>query len=242
MGNKSIIKWICHRGLSQDYDENSLNSFTLACEAGFTWLETDLYTTQDNHIVLCHDLNLSKLSYSPQNITQMNRLDLENIQLRKGGKLLFLDEFMLKFNQQNWVFDIKPASAMSTINILKTILIKDRTLLDKIIFLFWSEETQKLFLNDFPEAICFPRKSECYRAGITTLLGLAVLGKIKANRIYSVPPKLFGLPLLTPRIVKIFHHYNAQVIGYLPETASETQQCIDAGVDYILSNNYPVNT
>jgi len=235
-----MIKWICHRGLSQDYDENSRDSFTLACKSGFTWLETDLHTTKDNHIVLCHDQNLSRVSFHSQSITEISRLDLEKIQLRKGGKLLFLDEFMLEFNQQNWVFDIKPTSAISTINILKTILINDRSLLNKIIFLFWSEEHQKLLLKDFPEAICFPRKNECYRAGIASLLGMAKLGNIKTNKIYSITPKLFGLPLLSPGIVKIFHNHNAQVIGFLPETENETQQCIDAGVDYILTNNLPL--
>ena len=87
------------------------------------------------------------------------------------------------------------------------------------------------YLNDFPEAICFPRKAECYRADIATLLGMTILGKIKTNKIYSITPKLFGLPLLNPKIVQTFHSYDAQVIAFLPETTSETQQCIDAGVD-----------
>ena len=240
MTNSKTI-WISHRGLSKYHDENSRSSFKLACKAGFSWLETDLHSSNDDHIVLCHDPELSRVSSSSGKIDDMSRQDLEKVQLNKGEKLLFLDEFMLEFNKQNWVFDIKPASAKHTMNILKTILLNNKALLKKIIFLFWSEQQQRLFLNDFPQAVCFPRKEECYRAGIAALLGLSILANIKKNKIYSVTPKLLGLPVLNKRMVKIFHKHSAQVIAYLPETGSEEQQCLNAGVDYILSNKKPVS-
>lgn len=234
--------WISHRGLSQEHDENSLAAFKSACAAGFSWLETDLHSTRDEHIVLCHDAELSRLSASSsalKKISEMTRMELEAVTLNRGEKLLFLDEFMLEFAHQNWVFDIKPASALQTIKCLKIILKNNRGLLNKIIFLFWSAEHQSLLLNSFPEAVCFPREEECYRAGIAVLFRLAVLGQIKKNKIYSVTAKLLGLPLLNKRIVRTFHQRGARVIGYLPETSSEVQQCLDAGVDYILSNNRP---
>ncbi len=237
---QSTTQWISHRGLSQNHDDNSKASFRLACEAGFSWLELDLHTSNDDHIVLCHDSELSRLSSSSGKIEQMRRSELEKIQLHKGERLLFLDEFMLEFEQQNWVFDIKPSTVIQTMNTLKRILRNDKNLLNKIIFLFWSDEHQNAFLNEFPKAICFPRKEECYRAGIATLLGLSVLGNIKENKIYSLTPKFFGLPLLNKRMVQTFHRHGAQVIGYLPETSDEIQQCLDAGVDYILSNQHPV--
>ena len=234
------IKWISHRGLSLHHDENTRISFELACDAGFTCLETDLHTTKDNHIVLCHDAELNKLSACTGNIIDMSRAELEKIQLNQGEKLLFLDEFMLLFQQQNWVFDIKPASSIATIKLLNTLYRSNRELLNKTIFLFWNAEDQCIFLDDFPEAICFPRGYECYRAGIATLSGLAMLGGIKSNKIYSVTPKLLGVPVLNSRIVQKFHSYGAQVLGYLPETNEETQLCLDAEVDYILTNHRPV--
>ncbi|MCW8931926.1 MAG: glycerophosphodiester phosphodiesterase family protein [Gammaproteobacteria bacterium] len=233
--------WISHRGLSQDHDDNTRSSFKLACDAGFSWLETDLHTTSDNHIVLCHDFELSHVSLSSGEIKNMTRLELEKIQLNKGEKLLFLDDFMMEFSQQNWIFDIKPSTAVQTMKILSSLLKNDKALLNKIIFLFWNAEQQAHFLRDFPTAVCFPRKDECYRAGVSALLRLPALGRIQKNKIYSLTPKLLGLPLLNKRIVQVFHKQNAQVIGYLPETKNEVQQCIDAEVDYILSNQKPVN-
>lgn len=231
--------WISHRGLSEEHDENTRSSFQRACEAGFSWLETDLHATGDEHIILCHDPELNHAACSMGKIEEMTRSQLEQVQLRKGEKLLFLDEFISEFNDQNWVFDIKPSTALQTINILKPLLTNNKKLLNKIVFLFWDKEQQSLFLNDFPEAICFPRESECYRAGIAILFGMAFLGNISKNKIYSIPPKLYGLPLLNKRITQAFHKQGAQVIGYLPETRVEIQQCLDAGVDYILCNHPP---
>ncbi len=235
--NKPV--WISHRGLSAQHDENSLQAFSLAVEAGFSWLETDLHSCSDQHIVLCHDSELSRVSAVSGHIADMTRRELTDIRLKQGEKLLFLDEFMTAFAQCHWVFDIKPATEQQTITLLKEILRNKPDLLTNITFLFWSKTAQQLLLEDFPQAMCFPREDECYRAGLSVLSGLAVFGGIRAVQIYSLTPRFLGLPVLNQRIVRSFHRRGAQVLGYLPETQREIQQCLTAGVDYILSNHPP---
>jgi glycerophosphoryl diester phosphodiesterase len=234
--NNSQAIWISHRGLALQYDENTDEAFTAACEARFSWLETDLQSTADDHIVLCHDAQLSSISSSLEQVDQLTRQQLETVQLHKGGHLLFLDQFMAQFSKQNWVFDIKPETAPQTIKNLQKILHNEPLLLKKIIFLFWSKQQQHLFLTEFPQAICFPRIEQCYRAGIAILLGLSGFAQIEKGKIYSLTPKFLGLPLLNRRIVKKFHQQGAKIIAYLPKTEQESQQCLQAGVDFVLSN------
>lgn len=232
--------WISHRGLSLQYDENSQAAFEAACDAGFSWLETDLHSTKDNHIVLSHDPILDNVSLGSGNITEMTKAELKEIQLKKGGRYLFLDEFIVKFKKQHWVFDIKPKTATQSIRILNKFLVNNKTFINNITFLFWNKTIQENFLTNFPEANCFARETECYRAGIATICGFPNLGSIKKNKIYSIMPKKFGIPLINKKIVDTFHRHGAQVIGYLPENSSEVQMCLDAEVDYILSNDRPV--
>lgn len=232
--------WISHRGLSQRHDENSREAFKSACAAGYFWLETDLHSTKDNHIILSHDPYVDNISSCSGKIAEMSRAELENIQLKKGCQFLFLNEFMQEFRDQYWVFDIKPSSAVQTIEILNSILTNDKNLLNKIIFLFWNKKQQEIFLNDFPEAVCFVRRAQCYQAGIASILGLPILGNIKKNQIYSIIPQLSGIPLISKRVVQSFQKRGAQVLGYLPADKNEVQLCLDAGVDYILSNDLPV--
>ncbi|MEA3467415.1 MAG: glycerophosphodiester phosphodiesterase family protein [Thermodesulfobacteriota bacterium] len=233
--------WISHRGMSQQHDENTRAAFELACDAGFSWLETDLHSTKDNHIILCHDPTPDKTSSCSGNIAEMTRAELEKIQLKKGGKYLFLDEFIVAFKKQHWVFDIKPDTAAQTLKTIRNLLIDDKTLLNKITFLFWNKELQENFLKDFPDAICFSRKAQCYQPGIAALFGLSMLGNIKKNTIYSIFPKKLGLALINKRVVQTFHQRGAQIIGFLPSTTAEVQLCLDAGVDYILSDDRPVS-
>ena len=223
--------WISHRGLSQEYDANSLTAFS--------WLETDLHSTRDNHIVLSHDPQLDMASSHSGNIGEMTRVELEKVHLPKGGKYLFLDEFMLRFEKQHWVFDIKPDTAAQTMSIVGKILRDKITLLDKITFLFWNRKIEENFLKDFSDATCFAREVACYRAGIASICGLPMVGKIRRDKTYAISPKIFGVPVISKRIVHTFHHRGARIIGYLPATPHEVQLCLDAGVDYILSNDHP---
>ncbi len=231
--------WISHRGLAQVHIENTQAAFEQACDAGFNYLETDLQSCKDDHIVLCHEPNLSKISDLSANISEMTRQQLSNISLYNGAKLLFLDEFIKIFSQKRWVFDIKPETATQTINTLKLMFKNKDHLVNNTIFLFWGENEQRLFLNDFPQAVCFARSDECYRAGFAMLLALGYGAKIEQDKIYSLHPKFFGLPLLNKKIVQRFHDRGAKVLGYLPESDKDVQRCFSAGVDYILSNHAP---
>lgn len=233
--------WISHRGLSQEHDENSLTAFAIACDAGFSWLETDLHSTRDNHIVLSHDPTLDTASPYSGNIGELTRAELEKVHLPKGGNYLFLDEFMMKFEKQHWVFDIKPATAAQTMNIISKILKNKISLLNKITFLFWNKKIEENFLNDFPDATCFAMETACYRAGIATLCGLPMLGNIQPDITYAISPKILGVSVMNKKIIHTFHQQGARVIGYLPATPDEAQLCLDAGVDYILSNDLPIS-
>ena len=219
----SPIQWISHRGLSHNTHENTLEAFKQSAQAGFHCLETDLHSTYDNHIVLCHDSYLGNISQCTKMIEQMTRLELEALELNNGSHLLFLDDFMAEFTAFNWVFDIKSESAKQTITLLKAILQADKSLLKKIIFLFWSQQDQTLFLKDFPDAICFSRIEECYWSGIAILLGLSMFAHIQTNKIYSIPPKFLGFPLLNKRIVQNFHRHHAKVLAYLPPNKARNQ-------------------
>jgi len=199
-----------------------------------------VHSTKDNHIVLSHDSTLDTSASRPGIIAELTKAELKKVQLTKGGEFLFLDEFVVEFKKHHWVFDIKPKTAAQTTRIVSNMLSNKQLVLSQITFLFWNKELQEDFLKVFPEAICFSREPQCYRTGIAAFLGCPMLGKIEKNKIYSMFPHRFGLSLLNKRIVRTFHRRGAELIGYLPATPAEVQQCLDAGVDYILSNDRPV--
>lgn len=230
---KEPIKWISHRGLCQNADENSFASFQAGVQAGFHYLETDLRLTKDGHIVLSHDQTLSRTGGVDIDVSTSTREELSKIKLNKGSPLLFFDEFFSAFNQLGHVFDIKLETGFEVIKILSRYKID----LDKTIFLLWSPAQQKELLNVFPGANCFATESECKRAGFSVLLKMPFLGGIRPAKIYSIPPYFKGCSLFQEKIVNCYNRYGAEVLAYLPETQKEAQMAIDANVRYVLSNH-----
>lgn len=231
--------WISHRGYCADATENTIKAFDAAIELGFDHLETDLRTTRDGQIVLCHDPELSRISAEQNKVGDFTRRELEAIRLTKGESLVFFDEFIERYSHLNWILDIKPDSADQTISQLKGWLdnpIAEDFLRNRARFLLWRPEHEQQLCEIVDNPFCLARDKACVKAGIAALSGLAGFG-VKANQVYAVPPTLGGLPLLGPRLVKRYHKHNARVIGYLPETVQQHQQALNAGVDEILTNH-----
>jgi hypothetical protein len=237
--DKNII-WISHRGLSHEYDENTYGAFHAAVKSGFNCLETDLRTTADGHIVLNHDHNLNHVSSVKGKISQMTRTELEKVELHKGSRILFLDKFMSEFDKQNWVFDIKPQTAHETTDKLFELFKPKPKLINKIIFLFWSQSLQDKFLKKYPDAICFAQENECRRAIISHIIKLPFLSGIKRDKIYSIPPKFMGINLICKKKINKYHSLGARTLAYLPKTQEELDDSIQSGVEFILTNHLPV--
>ncbi|MBT3980331.1 MAG: hypothetical protein HOE90_03210 [Bacteriovoracaceae bacterium] len=238
------IQWISHRGLCQNCDENSQASFQSAVDEGFNWLETDLRVTSDHKIVLTHDPDFNKIAGVDKKVSDLTLAQVKALVLRQGGGILELNEFSEQFSSQNWVFDIKPESGVECIGLLEDFFSTfDDPMFyqERIIFLFWDKNHQRIFENSFPGATCFAREYECIRAGVSILARLPILGGIKKGKIYSLVPSLLGIPLYTKRIIDEYHKKGAKVLAYLPENSVDIESAYDCGFDYILSNNPPQN-
>lgn len=60
-----------HRGASAYAPENTLPAFELAVRLGAPAVENDVHLTSDNHIVVCHDGNISRTSNGTGEIAEM---------------------------------------------------------------------------------------------------------------------------------------------------------------------------
>ena len=238
------VVWISHRGIrTSRLTENTLAAYELAVQSGFEWLETDLRLTKDNHIVLSHDPDFKRIIDSElfvtKNISDMTRTEIESIGLPCGGNILFLDKFLRTFSGLNWVFDVKIETAKPCLKALRSLLdqmSRPDELEQKITFLLWTKGDEKLARQLFPSSKFFAQKGECYRAGISAILGLPFLSGVKPERAYAVPPKLWGIKLFNKRIFKTYHAGRGKIIAYLPDRKVDLQAAIDAGADLILSD------
>ena len=76
--SKSDAFFTAHRGLRGKAPENSIPAFTLAGQAGFDSIETDVNETKDGVFVLSHDNNLSSICGVNVNISDLTYEELCN--------------------------------------------------------------------------------------------------------------------------------------------------------------------
>ncbi|MFC1760736.1 glycerophosphodiester phosphodiesterase [Planctomycetota bacterium] len=231
--------WISHRGLKEHAVENTFEAFTNAVEAGFTALETDLRLSKDNHIVLSHDATLERLAGDSRCVAELTRTELEGIQLRGGGRLFFLEQFMSEFRSSNWSFDIKPEHGKRTIKTLAKLLehvYPEKASGAKIRFCTWRRNHEQLLTQNFPQAAYYARKAECWQAGLAVFLGAPGWGRIKAGRTYAIPPRYGGISLFRKSFVEHYHCRGARTIAFLPRRDSEAEAALLANFDEILTD------
>lgn len=235
--------WISHRGYSEDATENTAESFHAALDLGFTHLETDLRTTADGHVVLLHDPDLERLGGQPVKAEQCDRQSLEKVRLKGGERLMFLDQLLSEFSDRHWIFDIKPESAIKTLDALQSWWQQPalaRFFKQRVRFLFWKKEHQSYLLNHQPDATCMAQLRECRRAGLACLSKAPALAGITPGVSYALPPRFAGLNMMRQPILERYKARGAKVLAYLPESEDDARRAVDAGADEILTNGRPI--
>lgn len=231
--------WISHRGYCQGYEENTAQAFRAACNLGFRHLETDLRTTADGHIVLTHDPTMERLTGSTHRVEACPRTLLENMSLRGEEQLLFFDQFLQEFTSFDWIFDIKPESALRTIDALLQwwqVPEYQDFFQQRVRFLFWDKTHQAYLLRSQPAARCMARMEQCRRAAAACVLGLPGWSGIAPGVTYALPPQFLGVNLMRPAVLRRYRQRGGRVLGYLPATDAEARRVLAAGVDEILTD------
>ena len=235
--------WISHRGLDEHYTENTRNAFEAAMDAGFQHLETDLRTTADGQLVLHHDPDLQCTAGRPARIEDLTRGDLAQVRYKDGQSPLLFEEFADRFDDARWILDIKPETAAATLYQLWRWARETGNydwLIHNARFLMWDPGHEQLLRNYFPEATTMANASECHRAGMSILAGLPILGRIRQNRTYSLPPRFLGRFLYKPEILGQYHRKKASLLAYLPEKQKDIERALEAGADEVLINGRPL--
>lgn len=78
------MKIIGHRGVAGLALENTISSIELARLLGVNAIEIDVRKTKDNHLVVCHDSDLSRISGKGEKVSSLTLAELQKIVLVDG--------------------------------------------------------------------------------------------------------------------------------------------------------------
>lgn len=72
-----------HRGVPEEHQENTMAGFKRAIELGLDGIELDVFLTQDEQLVVFHDLDTERLTGEPGTITDMTWSELQKLTIKR---------------------------------------------------------------------------------------------------------------------------------------------------------------
>ena len=243
MNRRNFPQWISHRGYYKHQVENTLGAFDEAVNLRFDRLETDVRTTKDGQLVLCHDTSFQRVGGPKEDVWTLAKAELQRSRLKYHSKIVFFDDFCDRYSASDWIFDIKPEQGDKTIKALKDWAEyhdAHNLLTRQAWFLCWDKAHEDMILEFLPNATILVDEKSCWRAGLSLFFGLPFLGGFKKGKIYTLIPKLWGKELFKKKIVEKIHKRGAKALAYLPASEKDLQAAVDAGFDYIITEEQPL--
>ncbi|MBP5408348.1 MAG: hypothetical protein J6Y42_04355 [Bacilli bacterium] len=228
--DKKNTLMVAHRGLSGLERENTIRSFTAACNRSFYGSECDIHLTKDKKFVICHDDHIARVSNYDVKIKDVTLKALRKYRLKEfnqdydGADLLVptLDEYLdlhKKYNKHCIIeikCEIKPKD-------VKYLLDRIKDMYDLIIFIgFDMNNLIKIRKQDktIPIEFLSSHYDESY-----------IKDLVKYN---------FGLDIyykeLTKERIEYLHNKGIIVNAWTVNDYNDALNLIDWGIDFITTN------
>lgn len=78
------VKIIAHRGAGFEFDENTVEGCRQSYERGIRGYEVDVRLTQDGHLILMHDADVSRITNGTGKVEQLTLSDIRRLRTKKN--------------------------------------------------------------------------------------------------------------------------------------------------------------
>ena len=219
-----------HRGGDEVETENTLEAFEYSSDLGFVYIETDVQSTKDGHIVIFHDSTLERMACINKRISDLKLEEVKKIELINGGRIPQLYEALDSFPNLRFNIDIKTEDALeNTIEIIKEMKCFHRICLAS----FSSSRLKRIRELAGKEACTSSGQMDTFKL-MCKSLGIAF--KINSADCAQIPIKQWGVPILTERFLREAKRNNKLVHVWTIDDKEEMFKLIDFGVDGIMTD------
>lgn len=110
------IRVFAHRGGRMERDENTLQAFQEAWDAGYTGFETDIRMTKDGVLYMTHDNTLERTTNGTGVFEEKTSEEIDRLRTKKGNKIMRFEEFCHFLDGKDnlyveWEFKTKPVAS-----------------------------------------------------------------------------------------------------------------------------------
>ncbi|MFB6317836.1 glycerophosphodiester phosphodiesterase family protein [Saccharicrinis sp. FJH54] len=227
----SQVKYIAHRGASFIAPENTMAAVNLAWQLNADAVEVDVYLSQDNQVMVCHDdttLRTSgiKLVISKSKAKLLRKLDVGSWKDHKyaGEKMPYLTEVINSVPEHKMlVVEIKCGKEI--LPYLKEIM--DTTpKASQLVFISFGWETILETKKTFPNNKCYWLSAE--NEGLSEKIKEASQNKLDGINLYY--------EIISPSVINLAKHYKLDVLCWTVDDPVEAKKLIKLGVSGITTN------
>ncbi len=217
-------KIIVHRGLHDNYPENTLESFQAAVAHGFEYFEIDIVFTKDNVPIVFHDVSLDNITGFSSKVYDYNFEDLDTILIDDKYSIPSLDEFLshFQFSFKQVFVDIKELcsykSMLNLVDVIDNFNCKDKLILT----CFYPEITDELGKLD--EDLVFGSDNG--------EIEISVSQSIEKDYNYS----LTWFHEVNNKYIEIAANENINIVVFTPNSVQELKQSLELGVYGIMTD------
>ncbi|WP_439937605.1 glycerophosphodiester phosphodiesterase family protein [Nocardia sp. N13] len=228
---------MAHRGGMGLAPENTLAAFGRATALGLSYLETDVQTTRDGHVVCFHDATLRRVTGHPGRVADLDLADLRRLRVGGTDQVPTLAEAMAAFPQARFAIDLKDEAAIAPMaRLLRT---HPRWAERTCVAGAWSRWLRRLQDEAPGVTTALGWRSlttliACSRGGVRPL---GVRASTPTGGAFAhVPLRLGRLPVHSERVIARAHELGVRVVVWTVDDPATMRSLLDAGVDGIITD------
>ena len=223
---------IAHRGGMALGPENTLTAFGRATALGLAYVETDVRTTRDGHLVCLHDATLQRVAGHPGRVADLDLADVRRHRVHGTDAVPTLAEAMTGFPTTRFAIDLKDEASVTA---MARLLRAHPGWAERICVAGASGRWLRRLQDEVP--------------GVTTALGWRALtslvacahGRIRplgvgGGAFAHVPLRLGRLPIHSERVIARAHDLGIRVVVWTVDDPRTMHDLLDAGVDGIITD------
>jgi glycerophosphoryl diester phosphodiesterase len=219
-----------HRGGALEADENTMAAFAHAAGLGYGYLETDVRASRDGVAVVFHDATLERMTGDPHRIEALTWGELSCVRTRIGHALPRLDELLDAF--PNMRINIDPKSDDVVEPMAEAIRRCDAV--GRVCVGSFDERRTARARARLGEAMCWSPShggvARLWLAGFHLPVGSTGFPAVQ------VPPRHYGIPVVTRRFVSAAHARGIEVHVWTVDEAEEMSRLLALGVDGLMTD------
>ena len=232
---------ISHRGFSGIYPQNTIMAFQKALEEGVDYIELDVSLSKDDHIVVFHDSEVSRLTdgsgyIKDLTLAQILALDsgIKTSERFRGTRIPTLEEVLkaLQETDAKLCIEIKAREEDNVEGVDKAVvdLVRQYGYLDRVMFTSYNQQVVKNLAKLFPNMMIGldPSEEESETQSAEYIVDLCL--ECDASVLY------FDYLLLTQEITDLAHSKGLQVHAWTADDADNINRLIKMGVEAVLTN------